>query len=119
MTSHRDGRRDDAPAVNRRAFIERGAAFGLALGVGSRRMRVLGDTFAGLHATAVTSTGSEFTLANAAIECVWTMTDGRLRCARLHDRINGADLPVPEHVFSLRLTDGSTIVSDAMTISGA
>ena len=119
MTSHPDGPRKEPPAVNRREFIERGAAFGLALGVGSRRVRALGNTVAGLHAATLTTAGSELTLANDAIECVWTMTDGQLRCARLRDRINGVELPVPEHVFSLRLADGSTIGSDAMTITGA
>ena len=119
MTQSLDDPRKETPAVNRREFIERSAAFGVALGVGSRGLGAFGDTVAGLRATTATSRGSELTLANDAMECVWTVTDGRLRCARLRDRMHGADLPVPDHVFSLRLADGSTIVPDAMTIAGA
>ncbi|HEX6966930.1 MAG TPA: enterotoxin [Gemmatimonadaceae bacterium] len=107
--------------MSRREFLERGAAFGLALGALSTGLpRLLHAAGAGVAASRTTAhatiAGGDLTLGNAIVQGVWRVSDGKFRAVRVTDRLHGATLPLPEHAFTLQLADGTSIGSADMRV---
>src|SRR5688500_6877343 len=93
-------------SVSRREFVERGARYGMALGVGSWARQAQGSQRTRL-----------FSLSNAAILAEWSVDAGRLRFVRLREP-NGATLDVATDTFTLILSDGEPLRASELRVVG-
>jgi hypothetical protein len=59
----------------------------------------------------------ELSLGNDAIAMHWSVAGGALRALRLEDRLGGRTLDLPPDVFTLTLTDGSTLRASELQLA--
>src|SRR5574338_294067 len=108
-------------SVNRRAFLERGARLGLAVGGASAIGRglwlpdldSLGD--ASLLQARSQQRAQTLALANAAIAMRWSVDAGRLHVVSVEEP-NGLPLALPDDAFTLLLSDGEPIRASEMRV---
>jgi hypothetical protein len=118
-----------AELVSRRTFLERGAQYGMAFGLGSWASRdgwALLTPFShhealGLDDAGLTAQGGQraraFTLSNAAILAEWSVDAGRMRFVRVREP-NGAVLDVTPDSFTINLGDGEPLRSSELRLVG-
>ena len=102
-----DATRRDSELVDRREFLECGAALAAGLGV-------LGGA-----SMAFAPRSRDISLGNEVIAASWSISRGGLRARKVIDRAGGNELPVPEAVFAIVLADGTRLDSTQMRIVGA
>ena len=90
--------------VSRRDFLERGARYGVALGVGSWALQAQGSQRTRL-----------FSLSNAAILAEWSVDTGRLRFVGVREP-NGARLDVAIDTFTIILSDGEPLRASELRV---
>ncbi|HEY9515433.1 MAG TPA: hypothetical protein VIQ74_07080, partial [Gemmatimonadaceae bacterium] len=115
----REAERTHRGELTRRAFLQRGAAFGLTAGALSIRVpSLLGSTASDALSPDVRGTvsGEEISLSNSSIEASWSVSGGVFRALRVRDRLNGGVLTRAANAFSLTLADGEVVESRAMRI---
>jgi len=113
--SKSDGGSGHAPT--RRQFLERGMHAGLALGMLGALPRPL-LALSGASPVTFRRSGNDLSLGNDVVSASWSTAGGVLRATGISGGRGTARLPIPEHVFSLTLGDGTRVDSTRLRIVG-